>query len=168
MGVDGFSMASVGLPKDITSAQVAASTEQHIISGDEKVVNKIDRALNKKINNDENKEHKHQFFEDGFQEEDDEENSDQETEDSSKDAAENNSEEFDKNLSNKSSKVKKYKPYEIKDPENVIVRYNDLNDKIELYNKSTQKAVETIKPKDFVEMVTKLDYNSGILVNKKI
>ena len=40
--------------------------------------------------------------------------------------------------------------------------------KVELYNKSTKKAVETIRPKDFVEMVAKLDYNSGILVNKKI
>ena len=58
MGVDGFSMASVGMPKDITSAQAAATTEQQVFGAEEKVVNKIDRALNKRINNDEEKEHK--------------------------------------------------------------------------------------------------------------
>ena len=51
MSVDGFSMASLGMPKDITSAQAAITTEQGVNTGNEKVVGKIDRALNKRINN---------------------------------------------------------------------------------------------------------------------
>ena len=73
MSVDGFSIASLGLPKEITSAQVAANAEYVAQMGNEKVVGKIDRALNKKINNDEEKEHKNQYFEDGFKQSDDEE-----------------------------------------------------------------------------------------------
>ncbi|MGN0018698.1 MAG: hypothetical protein ACI37S_06625 [Candidatus Gastranaerophilaceae bacterium] len=167
MGVDGFSMASVGMPKDITSAQAAATTEQQVFGAEEKVVNKIDRALNKRINNDEEKEHKNQYFEDGFQEDEkDEDDEDSELEDSEDEPED--SEDSSSKSGDRKQNVKKYKPYEIKDPENVIVRYNSVNDKVELYNKSTKKAVETIRPKDFVEMVAKLDYNSGILVNKKI
>ena len=64
MSVDGFSMSSLGMPKDITSAQAAATAEQVVQMGNEKVVGKIDRALNKKINNDEEKErNKNQYFE---------------------------------------------------------------------------------------------------------
>ena len=163
MGVDGFSMASIGMPKDITSAQAAATTEQQVVNADEKVVNRIDRALNKRINNDEEKEHKNQYFDDGFQEDDEEDEDENENSEESE-----NSEELPAETDENNQNVKKYKPYEIKDPENVIVRYNNVNDKVELYNKATKKAVETIRPKDFVEMITKLDYNSGILVNKKI
>ena len=79
MSVDGFSMSSLGLPKDITSAQMAASTEQAVLNAGEKVVGKIDKVLNKRIDNntDEEKE-KNQFFEDGFQK--DEEDEDEENE----------------------------------------------------------------------------------------
>lgn len=51
MSVDGFSMSSLGLPKDITSAQMAASTEQAVLNAGEKVVGKIDKVLNKRIDN---------------------------------------------------------------------------------------------------------------------
>ena len=40
MGVDGFSMASLGMPKEITSAQAAAAVEQNVLVND-KVVEKI-------------------------------------------------------------------------------------------------------------------------------
>ena len=67
MSVDGFSMSSLGLPKDITSAQAAVTSEQSINSGNEKIVGKIDRALNKKINNDEKEENqRNKYFNDGF------------------------------------------------------------------------------------------------------
>ena len=85
MSVDGFSMSSLGLPKDITSAQMTASTEQAVLNAGEKVVGKIDRALNKKIDNntDEEKE-KNQFFEDGFQKDNDDDNEDENQEEEAK------------------------------------------------------------------------------------
>ncbi|MBQ3311340.1 hypothetical protein IJG72_04610 [bacterium] len=154
MALDGFSMANLGMPKDITSAQALASTEQQMAENGGKIVNKIDRALNKKINNEEEKQHKRQYFEDGFKEkkddeEDDEENSEKES------LEEENLEQKKENNSKLNSK-------------DLVVRYNNINDKIELYNKNTKKTEETIKPKDFVEMITKLDYNSGILLDKSI
>lgn len=156
MSVDGFSMSSLGMPKDITSAQAAATAEQVVQMGNEKVVGKIDRALNKKINNDEEKErNKNQYFEDGYESSEDENQEDDES-----------GVNKDEKLSLKNAK--KYQNISIKDPENVIIRINDKNDKIELYNKATKKIIESIKADDFLDMMNNLDYNSGILANFKI
>lgn len=167
MSVDGFSMSSLGLPKDITSAQVAASTEQAVLNTSEKVVGKIDRALNKKIDNntDEEKE-KNQFFEDGFQDDDDEEDNEEQQEESKGSSIDPN-ETFDDGISRK-KRFKRYKAPVIKDPENITIRFNNNLNNIELYNIVTNKTVETINTDDFVSMVNKLDYNSGILVNKNV
>ena len=64
--------------------------------------------------------------------------------------------------------AKKYKALLIKDPENVLIKFNKYTDRIELYNKVTKKTIETISSNDFLEMINKLDYNSGVLVNKSI
>ena len=141
MSVDGFSIASLGLPKEITSAQVAANAEHVAQMGNEKVVGKIDRALNKKINNDEEKEE----------------------EDKKRESEENTT----GNFIEPSNSVG-YRPPVIKDPENIVVRYNNKTEKVELFNKVTKKTVESIKTDEFVEMINKLDYNSGVLVNRKI
>ena len=159
MSVDGFSMSALGLPKDITSAQAAASVEQGVLSSGEKTVEKIDRAVNKRINNDEKEEkNKNNFFQDGYAEED---------------ADEENEEKDEEGSLNKDSKIsskhaQKYKSLLIKDPENVIIKVNKYTDRIELYNKITKKTLESINADDFLEMINKLDYNSGILVNKSI
>ena len=158
MSVDGFSMSSLGLPKDITSAQAAVTSEQSINSGNEKIVGKIDRALNKKINNDEKEENqRNKYFNDGFKEENEE------------DEEENNNEEtsIDKDEKITGQKARNYKTT-IKDPENVVIKINKKTDKIELYNSVTKKIIESINANDFIEMINKLDYNSGILVNKSI
>ncbi len=160
MSVDGFSIASLGLPKEVTSAQAAANAEHVAQTGNEKVVGKIDRALNKKINNDEEKEHKNQYFEDGFKQSDDEE----EKEEDKKDESEENS---TGDLIEPKNSVG-YRPPVIKDPENIVVRYNNKTEKVELFNKVTKKTVESIQTQEFVEMINKLDYNSGVLVNRKI
>ncbi len=159
MSVDGFSMSALGLPKDITSAQAAASVEQGVLSSGEKTVEKIDRAVNKRINNDEKEEkNKNNFFQDGYAEED---------------ADEENEEKDEEGFLNKDAKIssknaQKYKSLLIKDPENVIIKVNKYTDRIELYNKITKKTLESINADDFLEMINKLDYNSGILVNKSI
>lgn len=170
MSVDGFSMANLGLPKDITSAQMAASTEQAVLNASERVVGKIDRALNKKIDNntDEEKE-KNKFFEDGFQDddEDDDENSEDENQENAKETSLNANEVFDDGIARK-KRNQRYKPPVIKDPENITIRFNNDLNNIELYNIVTNKTVESIDTEDFVNMVNKLDYNSGIFVNKNI
>ncbi|MBR2526619.1 hypothetical protein IKE67_09165 [bacterium] len=159
MSVDGFSMSSLGV-KDITSAQAAAATEHAVNTGNDKVVGKIDRALNKRINNEEKEENqKNQYFNDGYKNEDEDEN-------------ENENEEgkafVDKDEKITTKKARSIKSTLIKDPENVIITVNNKTDKIELYNKVTKRIVETINATDFLEMINKLDYNSGIIVNKLI
>ena len=161
MSVDGFSIASLGLPKEITSAQVAANAEHVAQMGNEKVVGKIDRALNKKINNDEEKEHKNQYFEDGFKQSDDEE--EEKEEDKKRESEENTTGDFIEPNNSVG-----YRPPVIKDPENIVIRYNNKTEKVELFDKVTKKTVESIKTDEFVEMINKLDYNSGVLVNRKI
>ena len=159
MSVDGFSLSSIGLGKDITSAQAAITTEQGVLSGNEKIVDKIDRALNKRINNDEKEEsNKNKYFNDGFQEEDKDDEGDENNDESSLNK--------DEKISAKAAN--KYKALIIRDPENVIVKVNNKTDKIELYNKVTKKTLEAINANDFLEMINKLDYNSGVLLNKSI
>ena len=158
MSVDGFSMSSIGLPKDITSAQAALTSEQSINAGGEKVVGKIDRALNKKINNDEEKEDgkKNQYFNDGFKENEDENDED------------NENTSIDKDEKITTQKAKSLNPSFIKDSENVLIKVNNKTNKIELYNKITNRIIESINANDFIEMINRLDYNSGILVNRSI
>lgn len=159
MSVDGFSMASFNLPKDVTSAQAAATAEQVVFTGNEKVVGKIDRALNKKINNDEEKSNQNNYFEDAYEDSKDE---DEDEKDESSESGVNKDEKI--SLKN----AKKYKKLVINDPENVTIKINNKSDRIELYNKSTNKIIESIKAQDFLEMINKLDYNSGIMVNLNI
>lgn len=167
MSVDGFSMSSLGLPKDITSAQMAASTEQAIISNSEKVVGKIDKALNKKVDdNPEEEKEKNQYFEDGFQKDDENEEEDDENEEKQHESSLNPNEVFNDGIERK--KRKRYKAPVIKDPENINIRFNNDLNNIELYNIVTNKTVESIHTEDFVDMINKLDYNSGIFVNKDI
>lgn len=164
MSVDGFSMSSLGLPKDITSAQAAVTAQNGVFSSSDKSIGKIDRILNKRINNDEEKEHqKNNFFNDGYSEEDEEdENKDEE----SKEESGNSSVDIDKKLSARDAA--RYKAEQLQNPEQISVKFNPAEEKIILYNNVTKKTLESINPDDFLEMINKLDYNSGVLVNKSI
>lgn len=157
MSLDGFAISNFNLPKDVTSAQAAATAEQIVLNSNDKVVGKIDRALNKKINNEEKEEQKNKYFEDGYEEdEEDEENENDESSD------------LDKDEKIPLNKIKNYKNLIIKNPENFVLRINDKKDRIELYNKMTDKILESINTQDFLDMMNNLDYNSGIMVNLKI
>jgi uncharacterized FlaG/YvyC family protein len=155
MGLDGFSLASIGLPKDVTSAQASASAEQLAQKGLESKVNNINKTGDVTISDEEkeknkgNKNLKDEFFQDGFED-------NEETEENN----ENKKEE-------KASKRSKRKPL-LKDAENLTVRFNEASETVELYNKVTNRTIETIKAEDLVDLVSKLDYSSGILVNKQI
>lgn len=157
MSIDGFSLSNFNMPKDVTSAQAALTAEQTALIANEKVVGKIDKALNKRINNDEKEENQNnKFFEDAY--ESDEEKDEEEKDESGVDK--------DEKISLKN--VRNYERFTIKDPENVEIKINTKNNKIELYNKLTNKMLESIKAEDFLDMINNLDYNSGILVNLKI
>lgn len=169
MSVDGFSMSNFGLPNEITSAQAAARTEQNVIFGNEKIVDKIEPVLNKRINNktDEDEEDsQQQYFNDGFQKNKDDDDEENEEKDENRSKNESELDEKDKKITTKAAK--KYKTAVLKNPEDIVVKVNTQKDKIELYNKVTQKTVESISANDFLEMINKLDYNSGILLNKSV
>ncbi|MGN1153399.1 MAG: hypothetical protein ACI4S3_05165 [Candidatus Gastranaerophilaceae bacterium] len=156
MGVDGFSMASLGMPKEITSAQAAAAVEQNVLVND-KVVEKINPSKNKKISNEEKEKEekkKKKFFEDGYTEEDEE-----------KDIIEDLASDVDDNLQ-KNPTI--YNLPAIENPENISIRFNSKSETVELYNKISQHTVDSMEADEFVDLVSNLDYNSGILVNKHI
>ena len=151
MSLDGFSLSSLGLPKDITSAQAAATAEHVAKKGMESKVENIENVMNKRISDDDKKDSKDNFFNDGFEEEEEEENED----------SENASEQESENKKRKRS-------YLEREAENLKIRFNEKKEMIELFNINNDKTVESIKAEDLIMMVSKLDISSGILVNKEI
>jgi len=150
MGVDGFSMSSLGLPKEVTSAQAAAVTEQNIAIN-EKSVQKINESKNKRITDEEkekeNKKKKNDFNDGLIEEEKTDENSENQSE-------------------NEEPIIYRYKLEEKAD--NVSIRFNAKNETVELFNKITENTIDSMHAQEFVDLVSNLDYNSGILINKNI
>ena len=50
----------------------------------------------------------------------------------------------------------------------LAIRLNRNSEIIELYNKNTNKVVETKNTNDLIKLIDKLKISSGVLVNKKI
>lgn len=151
MGLDGFSMGNLGLNTDMTSAQMANQAEQ--LARKEsmvkiKDVTEADEEGGVK-RKEEDEPDKNQFH-DGFKKDEDEEE-------------EENS---DKNKESRSLLTDK--DFEIKDPKELSVRINSSTEQVELFNKKNERILETISAKDLMEVVSKLDGASGILVNRKI
>lgn len=152
MGLDGFSMGNLGLNADMTSAQMANQAEQ--IARKESMV-KIkdvteaaeDGGVKRK---EEDEPDKNEFY-DGFKKDEDEED-EEENSDANKD----------------SRTLLKDGDFEIKDPKELSVRINSNTEQVELFNKKNERIIETISAKDLMEVVSKLDGSSGILVNRKI
>lgn len=150
MGLDGFSMGNLGLNADMTSAQMANQAEQ--IARKESMV-KIkdvteaaeDGGVKRK---EEDEPDKNEFY-DGFKKNDDEEED------------EENSDKDERSLL-------KDVDFEIKDPKELSVRINSNTEQVELFNKKNERIIETISAKDLMEVVSKLDGSSGVLVNRKI
>lgn len=151
MGLDGFSMGNLGLNVDMTSAQMAAQADQ--IARKETMV-KIkdvtesaeDGGVKRKEEEDESDKNQ---FSDGFKKDEDEE------EDENSDT-------------NKKSRSFLTDKDEIKDLKELSVRINSSTEQVELFNKENKRTIETINAKDLMEVVSKLDGASGILVNRKI
>ncbi|MEI8129050.1 MAG: hypothetical protein WCG95_05480, partial [bacterium] len=65
-------------------------------------------------------------------------------------------------------KVLNEKSFENKNPKEFSVRINSETELIELFNTKDEKVLETISAQDLMELVSKMDNASGILVNRNI
>lgn len=147
MGLDGFSMGTLGLNTDMTSAQMATQAE-HIAKKEAEIkiknVNELaeEGGIKRK---EEQSEDKNQFT-DGFKGKKDDSN-------------ENESE-------NQSTLTEK--DFEDRNPKEFSVRINPKTELVELFNNKDEKVLETITAEDLMYIVSKLDSASGVLVNRKI
>lgn len=141
MGLDGFSMGNLGLNAELTSIQMASQMEQLAQKGSEfKIKDVTESAEKDSIKQKEEDDAKNQFN-DGFTEN------------------KNNEDE------NKNALVE---DIETKDPKEFSVRINPETELIELFNSKDEQVLETISATDLMQVVSKLDGASGILVNRKI
>lgn len=143
--MDGFSINNIRLTKESTSAQMAAQAEQLSHKGLEFKIRDIGELARQKgivRKEDENKQDGN--FNDGLQE------------------RENNEEED----APKQSLNEKF--FDQNDPKEFSVRINPNTEMIELFNNRDRKVVETISAADLMELISKLDSASGVLVNKRI
>lgn len=146
MGLDGFSMSNLGLHKEMTSAQMANHAEQLASKGLEFKIKDVANIAEKKgiKMREEGFSGGGETFEDGLPQEaeDDEENE---------------------------AELKQIEQeFEQKDPKEFSVRINPKTEMVELYNNKSKKIIETINAEDLMELMSKLDHASGVLVNKKI
>ena len=150
MGLDGFSMSNLGLHKEVTSAQMANQAEQLATKDMQfkiKDVTNLAKQKGIKRREGDSEAEKETFFEDGlFQNEESYEN------DEARDA-----------------EVKLIEQeFEQKDPREFSVRINPKTEMVELYNNRSKKIIETINAEDLMDLMSRLDSASGVLVNKKV
>lgn len=147
MGLDGFSMGNLGLNADMTSAQMATQVE-HLANKESKFKIKDveesvkDQGVKRKEEDEENQNQ----FNDGFEKKKEEEEKTEE----------------------KPRSFLTDKDFEIRDPKEFAVRVNPRTDLVELFNSKDDKILETISAPDLMELISKLDSASGVLVNRKI
>lgn len=136
-------MGNLGLNNEMTSVQMATQAEQLAQKGNEFIIKDIkemaeDGGVKRKEENDESEEKNHSRF---------------------------------KKKKNQNENEKNHlaeQELENKDPKEFSVRLNPETELVELYNTKEEKVLQTIPPKDLMELISKLDSASGILVNRKI
>lgn len=147
MGLDGFSMGNLGLNADMTSAQMAAQAEQIALKESEIKIKDVTELFEGELV----KRKEEQSDENNAREEDSKKK--QEDEDESE-----KSEEY----------LEIEKKIENQNPKEFSLRINYATKLIELYNNKEEQVLETIKAEDLMNVVSKLDSVSGVLVNRKI
>lgn len=144
MGLDGFSMGNLGLNTDMTSVQMASQVEHLAQKGTEfKIKNITESTEEGGVKRKEEQSEQKNEFNDGFKKK-----------------------QNPKDDENKNALIEK--DFENKDPKEFSVRINPETELVELFNNKEEKILETITPKDLMELISKLDGASGILVNRKI
>ncbi len=147
MGLDGFSIGNLGLPNELTSAQMAKQAEQLALRESEIIIKNVNEAAK----------------ENGVKR--------KEKSDKENDLAENFKKKKKKQGEDSQQREKNQlleKEFENKDPREYSVRINPDTNLVELYNNKEKKIVETISPDDLMQLISKLSSVSGILVNRKI
>lgn len=152
MGLDGFSMSNLGLPRELTSAQLANQAEQLANRREPKIkdIGELAEENGVKRKEDEGNEGGAQgqlansFFAEGDEED-----------------------ENDQNFK-KYSSILLEESFEGKDPKDYSVRINPRSGFVELYSKKERRVIETISADDLMEVISKLNSASGVFVNKKI
>lgn len=159
MALDGFSLRQVGLGQDNTSAQMSAKTEHAVKSVKHNDVQNV-QASKLTIKEDEKEQNKKKKKKneivDGF-----DENEDEVTE-------KFNDADSDISVKTYNNYKKNSKKYVYEFSNNVAIRLNSVKEKVELYNSKTNKLLESINTEDFLNLISKLDSASGIMVNKQI
>lgn len=153
MGLDGFSMGNLGLNATLTSAQMANQAEYLAQKDSEIIIKDVEKLEKEQAVKSKEEDEKNQQFNDGFKKNEDEDESGQEDEANS-----------DDNITPELIE----RDFASKDPKEFSVRLNQETDMIELINNKEDKVLETIKAQDLMNMVSKLNGASGILVNRKI
>lgn len=143
MGIDGFSIGNLGLNNEMTSVQMATQAEQLAQKGNEFIIKDVkemaeDGGVKRKEENAESEEKNNNRFKKKKKQNEEEKNYLAEIE------------------------------LENKDPKEFSVRLNPETELVELYNTKEEKVLQTIPPKDLMELISKLDNASGILINRKI
>lgn len=157
MALDGFSMGNLGLPNEITSAQMANQAEQLAQRDAEIKIKDVSEMAEKHgIKRKEDDSESNQFF-DGFKKKQDDEGEDEGIDDSI--------EEF--TIESRAVNNLNEKDLE-RNPKEFSIRINPETEMVELYSTKQDRVLETISPKDLMGLLSKLDGASGILVNRKI
>jgi len=142
--VDGFSISNIRGTNESTSAQMANQAEQLAGKGLEFKIKDVGQLTNQKgISRKKDDEQSGTEFEDGLPQNDNSETDNEKERMSEREFAQ-------------------------KDPKEFSVRINPRSEMIELYNNKDSRVVETISAGDLMELISKLDSASGILVNRKI
>lgn len=145
MGLDGFSIANLGLNSDLTSAQMANQIEKLAQKGTEFKIKDVSELIQEGgVKRREEQSDNKNRFNDGFGKK---------------------NKDDDKN---KKQDVLSEKDFENKDPREFSIRINPDTELIELFNNKNEKILETITAKDLMGLISKLDNASGVLVNRKI
>lgn len=145
MSVDGFLMGNLGITTEVSSAQMASRAEHNANKESEikiKDLNEAEKDGGVKAKTDEER-NSQQEFEDGFRK--------------------NNNSDDDELQSHLTEEE-----IENSDPKEFSIRINSKTEKVELINNKSGNIVESIKAQDLMQVMSRLDNASGILVNRKI
>lgn len=151
MGMDGISMANTGAIREQTSADMANNVEQSMASDPTNMSQQVQGlANNQRVRE------KDETEEDGGKKK---RNAQQQ-------------EEFQDGLVEEPKEEEGQADFDVEDFENpdkeFYVKLNIKDDIIELYDRSTDRLIETISGDELGELVQKLNMASGIFVNKKV
>ena len=155
MAIDGISLSNLGRPKESTTADLIEKTEQDAQKG-EGIIKELDNiskrgAISSRKKRGSSKQDGQ--FEDGLPQNDTEDNEENPT---------NN--EQNESLSNPEKIIN----IEDADYRSFYVKINSENDMVELYDKDSNKLIETIPAQDLMVLMQKMNTSTGIFVNKKV